>query len=78
MFDRNGTNKDTERLSNMQGVDEQWSELIDWGGLWCVIERTYQFFVLLSMQVWKKFSQPSPPSKFEMMQNITIDDDVLL
>ena len=25
-------------------IDEQWTDLIDWGGLWHVKEMTYQFF----------------------------------
>ena len=40
--------KDIE--NDMQGVDEQWTELIDLdrSELWHVTETTYQFFMLLS------------------------------
>ena len=36
--------QDKDIENNMQGVDEQWTELIDRGGLWSVTETTYQFF----------------------------------
>ena len=41
--------KDKDPENDMQGVDEQWTALIDRGGLWHATETTYQFFVLLCM-----------------------------
>ena len=41
--------KDKDPENDMPGVDEQWTALIDMGGLWHVTETTYQCFVLLCM-----------------------------
>ena len=62
------------------GTDEEWTKLIDRGGLWHVKETTYQFFRATEYavrEVLKKFLKPSPTSKPEMIQKITSDDDVL-
>ena len=41
--------KDIEK--DMQGVDKQWTELIDRGELWGVTETTYQFFHVVTLSM---------------------------
>ena len=43
--------QDKDIENNMQGVDEQWTELIDRGGLWSVTETTYQFFRAVTLSI---------------------------
>lgn len=61
------------------GTDEHWTDLIDRGGLWHIKETTHQFFCATEYvvrQVLKTPVKPSPPSKPEMVQKVTSDDDV--
>ena len=39
--------KDKDPENDMQGVDKQWTALIDRGGLWHATETTYQFFCVV-------------------------------
>ena len=60
-------------------TDEEWTDLIDRGGLWRVKEFTYQFFHAVEDAVrdtLKKLAHPVPPSKLDMIQKITDDEDV--
>ena len=43
--------QDKDIENNMQGVDEQWTELIDRGGLWGVTETTYQFICAVTLSM---------------------------
>ena len=43
--------QDKDIENDMQGVDEQWTELIDRGGLWGVTETTYQFFHVVALSM---------------------------
>jgi len=61
------------------GTDEEWTNLIDRGGLWHVKECTYQFFRAVEDVIrndLKMLAHPIPPSKPQMIQNITNDEDV--
>ena len=61
------------------GIDEDWIDLIDRGGLWHVKETTYQFFHAVEdvvRDVLKVLVHPSASSKLEVMQKVTSDDDV--
>ena len=65
--------------SEEQGTDEEWTDLIDRGGLWHVKEFTYQFFLAVEEAVrsaLQKLAHPIPPSKLDMIQKITDDEDV--
>ena len=68
--------KDSEELC---ATDEEWTDLIDRGGLWRVKEFTYQFFHAVEDAVrdtLKKLAHPVPPSKLDMIKKITDDEDV--
>ena len=65
--------------SEEQGADEEWTDLIDRGGLWHVKEFTYQFFLAVEEAVrsaLQKLAHPIPPSKLDMIQKITDEEDV--
>lgn len=64
------------------GVDEEWTDLIDRGGLWHIKETTYRFFRAIedvARHVLKALLHPSAPSKCskcEVIQRMISDDDV--
>ena len=61
------------------GADEEWTDLIDRGGLWHVKETTYRFFRAIEdvvRHVLKTLVHPSAPPKCEIIQRTTSDDDV--
>ena len=72
--------KKSDDKDEMHGDDEEWTELIDRGGhtlacqrnnipIFCAVEYAVR-------EVLKKLLKPSPPSKVEMVQKITGDDNV--
>ena len=68
--------QDTEQ----HGIDEDWTDLVDRGGLWHIKETTYQLFSAIEdavRNILKLLVHPSAPSKLEVMQKVTSDDDVL-
>jgi len=61
------------------GLDEEWTDIIDRGGLCHIKECTYQFFRAVEDVIrndLKMLSHPVPLSKLQMIQNITNDEDV--
>ena len=52
------------------GVDEEWTDLIDRGGLWHIKECTYQFFRAVEDVIRNDLhmlAHPVPPSKLQMI-----------
>ena len=61
------------------GADEEWTNLVDRGGLWHVKSTTYQLFCAIECQIREVLSvllKPSPPSKVEMIKTIVSNEDV--
>lgn len=61
------------------GTDEEWTDLLDRGGLVHVKETTYRFFHAMECVVkenLRRLTKPSAPSKVEVIQRTTDDDDV--
>ena len=61
------------------GIDEEWTDLLDRGGLVHVKETTYRFFHAVECVVkenLRRLTKPSAPSKVEVIQRTTDDDDV--
>ena len=61
------------------GANEEWTNLVDRGGLWHVKGTTYQLFCAIEYQIREVLSallRPSLPSKAEMIKTIVSDDDV--
>ena len=69
-------NKDTEEY----GTDEDWTNLMDRGGLFHVKEITFQLFRAIEYQVQdsliKGLKRQSQHSKSELIKKVTGDDDV--
>jgi len=66
---------DTEQF----GTDEEWTNLIDRGGLWHVKENTYQFFRAVEdvvRGILPKLVLPNAPAKPEIIKEVTSDNDV--
>jgi len=69
----------SQDFEELYGTDEEWTDSIDRGGLWHVKEFTYQFFLAVEEAVrsaLQKLAHPVPPSKLDMIQKITDDEDV--
>jgi len=69
----------SDQDADQVGLDEEWTDLLDRGGLWRVKECTYQFFRAVedvSRRDLKKLARPVPISKLQMIKNITDDEDV--
>ena len=61
------------------GTDEEWTNLVDRGGLWHVKGTTYQLFCAIEYQtreVLRALLRPSLISKAEMIKTIVSNDDV--
>ena len=62
-----------------QGTSEEWTDLIDRGGLCHVEETTFQFFLSLEYQVrdvLKSLEKPLPSCKADIVEKVITDDDV--
>ena len=61
------------------GTDEEWTDLLDRGGLVHIKETSYRFFYTMECVVkenlWR-LTKPSAPSKVEVIQRTTDDNDV--
>ena len=70
-----------ERNSEECGTDEEWTKMIDWGGLWHVKETTYQLFCAIEdelrvhLQAITSTGKKSK-GKAEMISNVIKSDDV--
>ena len=61
------------------GTDEEWTNIVDRGGLWHVKGTTYQLFCAIEYQtreVLRALLRPSLISKAEMIKTIVSNDDV--
>ena len=68
-----------EDSDELYATGEEWTDLIDRGGLWHVKEFTYQFIHAVEDAIrdtLKKLAHPVPPSKLDMIKRITDDEDV--
>ena len=66
-------------VTNQLGTDEEWTDLLDRGGLWHVKENTYQFFRAVEdvvRGILPKLVLPNAPLKPEMIKEVTSDNDV--
>ena len=71
--------KDPQDSEAKVETDEQWTDLIDRGGLWHVKETTYQFFRAVEHVIRDTLitiKNPSLPLKQEMIKSVIEDDDV--
>ena len=62
-----------------QGTSEEWTELIDRGGLCHIKETTFQLFLALEYQVrdvLKSLEKPLPSCKADIIKKVITDDDV--
>ena len=65
--------------SEEHGTDEEWTDLIDRGGLWHIKGTTYQFFCAMEYVVREVLTilvKPSSRSKQEIVEKVTSDEDV--
>ena len=65
--------------SEENGTDEEWSNLIDRGGLWHIKGTTHQFFCAMEYVVREVLTilvKPSSQSKQEIVKKVTSDEDV--
>ena len=72
--------KDSEDCEAKIETDEQWTHLIDRGGLWHVKESTYQLFHAVEHVVSEgmlNIKNLSLPLKQEMIKRVMEDDDML-
>ena len=71
--------KDPQDSEGKIETDEQWTNLIDRGGLWHVKETTYQFFHAVEHVIrdaLMTIKNPSLPLKQGMIKRVVEDDDV--
>ena len=62
-----------------QGTSEEWTDLIDRGGLYHIKETTFQLFLSLEYQVrdvLKSLEKPLPSCKADIVKKVITDGDV--
>ena len=65
--------------NNQLGTDEEWTYLLDRGGLWPIKENTYQFFCAVEdviRSMLPKLVLPNAPSKPDLIKEVASDNDV--
>ena len=68
-----------DRNSEECGTDEEWTKMMDRGGLWHVKETTYALFLSIEEEIrdcLKTLVTPAPKSKCEILKKVTDSEDV--
>lgn len=68
-----------DRDSEECGTDEEWTKMMDRGGLWHVKETTYALFVSIEEEIrdcLQTLVSPTPKSKSEILKKVTSSEDV--
>ena len=59
--------------------DEEWTIIMDRGGLWYIKETTYALFLSIEEEIrccLKTLITPTPKSKYEIIKKVTSSEDV--